>query len=353
MSSKKDYYEILSVSSNASDEEIKRSFRRLALEYHPDRNKNPDAEQRFKEINEAYQVLSNQDKRSVYDRFGHAGLSSDGASRGFEGFDTFGGFGEIFDAFFGGSGGRVRKESRPGRDLELRLTISFEEAVLGTEQEVKISRTEKCERCKGNMSEPGVSTDQCRTCGGGGQVRRSQQSLFGQFVQVAACPTCHGEGQIISKPCVQCRGNGTQRQTRNLVVKIPAGVSNGSQMRLSGEGDTGGPGGASGDLYVILDVKEHDIFQRDGYNLLFDLHVNFAQAALGGILDVPTIQGKTALKIPSGVQSGAVFRINGEGVAQLQRRGRGDLIVTVRVVTPRKLNTEEKRIFEDLAKRLG
>lgn len=353
MSTKRDYYEILNVSSNASDEEIKRSFRSLALEYHPDRNKKPDAEKMFKEINEAYQVLSNQDKRSAYDRFGHAGVSSDGTSRGFEGFDTFGGFGDIFDAFFGGSGGRVRKESQRGRDLELRLTISFEEAVLGTEQEVKVSRTEKCERCSGTRSEPGVSTNQCGTCGGSGQVRRSQQSLFGQFVQVAACPTCQGEGQVISQPCVQCRGNGSQRQTRNLVVKIPAGVSDGSQMRLSGEGDTGGPRGSSGDLYVILHVNDHAIFERDGYNLLFDLHVNFAQAALGGILDVPTIQGKTVLKIPAGVQSGTVFRINGEGVAHLERKRRGDLIVTVRVVTPQKLNAEEKRIFEDLAERLG
>ena len=352
MPSKRDYYEVLGVSSNASDEEIKKAFRRMALEYHPDRNKKSDAEKRFKEINEAYQILSSQDKRTAYDRFGHAGVSTDGTSRGFEGFDTFGGFGDIFDAFFGGSGRRARTEPRRGRDLEVSLSLSFEEAVLGTQREVKVSRTERCERCKGSRGEPGASIDRCATCGGSGQVRRSQQSLFGQFVQVASCPTCAGEGQVISQPCTQCRGSGHQRHTRKLTVPIPAGVSDASQMRLSGEGEAGSVGGPPGDLYVALHVKEHPLFQRDGYDLLLDLPINFAQAALGDTIEVPTIQGKTPLKIPAGVQSGTALRIKGEGVAHLQRRGRGDLLVRVRVVTPRTLDPEEQRIFEDLAKRL-
>ena len=353
MPSKRDYYEVLGVSSNASDEEIKKAFRRLALEYHPDRNRNADAEGRFKEVNEAYQVLSNPEKRTAYDRFGHAGVSADGGtSRGFEGFDTSGGFGDIFDAFFGGFGRRTRTESRRGRDLELGLTLSFEEAVLGTQREVEVSRTEVCERCKGSRGEPGTSVDRCATCQGSGQVRRSQQSLFGQFVQIVACPTCKGEGQVFSQTCTQCRGNGHERRTRKLTVTIPAGVGDGSQVRLPGDGDAGSLGGSAGDLYLVLHVKEHKLFQREGYDLLFELPVNFAQAALGDTVDVPTIQGKASLKIPAGVQPGTVLRIKGEGVPHVQRRGLGDLLVTIRVVTPRSLGPEEQRLFEELAKRL-
>ena len=353
MPTKRDYYEVLGVSSSSSDEEIKKAFRRLALEYHPDRNRDADAEGRFKEVNEAYQVLSNPEKRTAYDRFGHAAVSTDGGtSRGFEGFDTFGGFGDIFDAFFGGFGRRTRTEPRGGRDLELGLTLSFEEAVLGTQREVEVSRTEVCERCQGSRSEPGTSVDRCATCRGSGQVRRSQQSLFGQFVQVVACPTCKGEGQVVSQPCTQCRGSGHERRTRKLTVTLPAGVGDGLQMRLSGDGDAGSMGGPPGDLYVVLHVKAHKLFQRDGYDLLFELPVNFAQAALGDAIDVPTIQGKTSLNIPAGVQPGTVLRIKGEGVPHLQRKGRGDLLVTVRVVTPRSLGPEEQRLFEELAKRL-
>jgi len=354
MASKHDYYEVLGVSHNATEEELKKAFRHLALEYHPDRNKKADAEERFKEVNEAYQILSNPEKRTAYDRFGHAGVrSNDGMSRGFEGFDTFGGFGDIFDAFFGGFRSSTRAGPRHGRDLERGLTLSFEEAALGTQQEVEVSRTEACQRCRGSRREPETSLERCDTCGGAGQVRRSQQSLFGQFVQVVTCPTCGGEGQIISSPCKQCRGSGYERHTRRLTVTIPAGVEDGSQVRLSGEGDAGSRGGSPGDLYLNLHVKEHKVFRRERYDLLLELPINFAQAALGDTVDVPTLQGATSLRIPAGVQTGTVLRIKGEGVPYLQRKGRGDLLVNVRVVTPRSLDPEAQHLFEELAGRLG
>ena len=354
MASKRDYYEVLGVSHNATEEELKKAFRHLALEYHPDRNKKADAEERFKEINEAYQVLSNPEKRTAYDRFGHAGVSANGVtSRGFEGFDTFGGFGDIFDAFFGGLGSSTRTRPRRGRDLERALTLSFEEAALGTQREVEITRTEVCRRCQGSRREPGTSLERCDTCVGAGQVRRSQQSLFGQFVQVVTCPTCGGEGQIISAPCTQCRGTGYERRTRRLTVTIPAGVGDGSQIRLTGDGDAGSRGAPPGDLYLNLHVKAHKLFRREGYDLLFELPINFAQAALGDTVDVPTLQGRMSLKIPAGVQSGTVLRIKGEGVPHLQRKGMGDLLVIARVVTPRSLDPETRRLFEELEGRLG
>ncbi len=353
MTTKRDYYDVLGVSSSASDEEIKKAFRRLALEYHPDRNKKTDAEERFKEINEAYQVLSNPEKRAAYNRFGHDGVSANGGmGRGFEGFDTFGGFGDIFDAFFGGFGSRARTGPQRGHDLEMGLTLSFEEAALGIQREVEVSRAELCERCRGSRSEPGTSRERCATCRGSGQVRRSQQSLFGQFVQVVTCSTCGGEGQVIARPCTQCRGGGYERHTRRLPVTIPAGVEDGSQFRLTGEGDAGSRGGPAGDLYLVLHVKEHKLFRRDGYSLLFELPINFAQAALGGTVDVPTLQGRISLKIPAGVQPGTVLRVKGEGVARLRGRGRGDMLITVRVVTPRSLDPEERRLFEELSNRL-
>lgn len=354
MPSKRDYYEVLGIPPNASDEEVKKAFRRLALEYHPDRNKKPDAEERFKEVNEAYQALSNPDKRTAYDRFGHAGVSANGGpSRGFEGFDTFGGFGDIFDAFFGGFGSTTAKtRPRRGPDLEHGLTLSFEEAVLGTQRQVEITRTEVCQRCQGSRCEPGTSLERCDACGGSGQVRRSQQSLFGQFVQVVSCSTCGGEGQIVSSPCTQCRGSGYERRTRRLTVSIPPGVEDGSQVPLSGEGDAGSRGGPPGDLYLNLHVKEHKLFRRQKYDLLLELPINFAQAALGDTEDIPTLQGTVSLKIPAGVQTGTVLRIKGEGVPYLQQKGRGDLLVTIRVVTPRSLDPETQDLFEELARKL-
>ncbi len=352
MTNKRDYYEILSIPRGASEEEVRSAFRRLALEYHPDRNKNADAEDRFKEINEAYQVLSDAGKRAAYDRFGHAGVSANGGPRGFEGVDTFGGFGDIFDAFFGGFDRRGRSEPRPGRDLEGGLTIAFEEAVLGTRQDVGVSRVEICERCKGNRAEPGTAVKECPTCRGRGEVRRSQQSLFGQFVQIAVCPTCAGEGRVASQPCTRCRGSGHERRTRKIPVGVPAGVEDGMRIRLEGEGDAGSLGAPAGDLYLVIHVKEHRLFRRDGVHLLLELPINFAQAALGDTVEVPTLQGRASLTIPAGAQSGTLLRIKGEGVPYLQAKGRGDLLVTVRVVTPQSLDPEARRLLEELAKRL-
>ncbi|MDO8750594.1 MAG: molecular chaperone DnaJ [Dehalococcoidia bacterium] len=352
MTNKRDYYDILGIQRSASEEEVRKAFRRLALEYHPDRNESADAEGRFKEINEAYQALSDPEKRAAYNRFGHAGVSANGGSRGFEGVDTFGGFGDIFDAFFGGFERRARSEPRPGRDMEAGLTIAFEEAVLGTRQEVEISRVEVCERCKGNRAEPGTAVKECPTCRGRGEVRRSQQSLFGHFVQIAACPTCAGEGRVASQPCGRCRGSGQERRTRKIPVAVPAGVEDGMRIRLDGEGEAGSPGAPAGDLFLVIHVKEHRLFRRDGEHLLFELPINFAQAALGDTVEVPTLQGKTTLTIPAGAQSGALLRIKGEGVPHLQAKGRGDLLVTLRVVTPQSLDPEARRLLEELARRL-
>jgi molecular chaperone DnaJ len=351
MATKRDYYEVLGVPRDASDETVKKAFRRLALEYHPDRNSEDDAETRFKEINEAYQVLSNTDKRTAYDRFGHSGVNGNGGT-GFEGFDTFSGFGDIFDAFFGGTGRRARTGPRRGRDLEAGMTLSFDEAALGTDREIDVTHTEACERCGGRRGEPGTSAERCGTCHGGGQVRRSQQSLFGQYVQVVTCPTCGGEGQVLAQPCIQCRGSGHERRTRRRSIIVPAGVEDGIQVRLSGEGDAGSLGGSPGDLYVVLHVKEHKLFQRKGFDLLYELPINFAQAALGDTIEVPTLQQVTDLKVPAGIQSGTVLRVKGEGVPYLRRKGQGDLLITVRVVTPRSLKAEERELLERLSKHL-
>lgn len=353
MVSKRDYYETLGVSRDASEEEVKRAFRRLALEYHPDRNKEEGAEGQFKEINEAYQVLSDSEKRGVYDQYGHAGLPGNGAGRGFEGFENFGGFGEIFDAFFGGIGTRTRERRRTrGRDLEMTLGLAFEEAVLGTRREINIDRIEVCVQCNGNGAEPGTSSERCGTCRGNGQVRRSQQSLFGQFVQVVACPTCDGEGRTIPHPCTQCKGGGYERKRRKLTVDIPAGVDGNSPLRLAGEGDAGSMGGQPGNLYMILNVRQHKVFQRSGSDLTFEVQVNVAQAALGDTIEVPTLEGVATLNVPAGAQSGSVLRIKGEGVPYLHKKGKGDLLATLRVVVPRSLDADERQLFEELASRL-
>ena len=356
MAVKRDYYEVLGVSNGASDEEIKKAFRRLALEYHPDRNREPNAEERFKEVNEAYQVLSSREKRSAYDRFGHAGVASNGgAGRGFEGFDTFSGFGDIFDAFFGGFGAAARAKARPkrGRDLEIGLTLTFEEAAMGTQKRIRVSRIETCDRCQGSRSEPGTSMEMCGACRGAGQVKRSQQSLFGQFVQVVACPSCRGEGQVVSQPCQKCRARGVERNMRELDVVIPAGVEDGSQLRLPSEGDAGSHGGQPGDVLLLLNVKWHRLFQRDGSNLLLSLSINFSQAALGDSVEIPTLEGTTPLVIPAGIQTGTVLRVKGQGVAKVHDRGRGDLFVTVHVNTPRSLDPEAKKLLEQLAGKLS
>ena len=353
---KRDYYEVLGVSRSASEEEIKKTFRKLALEHHPDRNKSKGAEAKFKEINEAYQVLSDPEKRAQYNRFGHVGVGRDGGhGRGFEGFDTFGGFGDIFDAFFGGFTGstRTRTSARAGNDLQYSMTISFEEAVFGTEMELEIQRAEVCSRCRGSRSEPDSQPSRCPNCQGTGRVRRAHQSIFGQFTQVSTCSTCRGEGKIITQPCSQCHGVGRESKNRKLAINIPAGVEDGSQIRLSSEGEPGINGGPPGNIYISLRVKSHPLFRRDGRDIFYELSVNFAQAALGDIIKVPTLEGVEELKIPAGVQSGMVLYLKGKGVPHLNSRRRGDQLIRVVVVTPQTLDSEQKRLLQDLAKTLN
>ena len=352
MVSRRDYYDVLGLDRNASPEEIKKAFRKLAFQYHPDRNKDHAAEDTFKEINEAYEVLSDPQKRSDYDRFGHAGAQPFGG-RGFEGFD-FGGFGDVFEAFFGGATAtRRRGGPQGGSDLRCELAISFEEAVFGCEKELEIARTEKCSVCRGTRCEPGSHPQKCPACNGTGEIRRTQRVTFGQFVNVIPCLQCRGEGRIIAKPCGACKGQGRERKSRNIVVKVPAGVDDGTQIRLTGEGDAGRNGGSPGNLYVTLSVRKHKYFERDGDDILYELPVNFAQAALGDEVEVPTLDGNVALKIPVGCQSGRVFRLKERGVPHLRSHGRGDQLVRVFAVTPQSLDDRQKKLFKELAKTLG
>jgi molecular chaperone DnaJ len=347
---KRDYYEVLGVPRDATEEDIKKAFRRLAFKFHPDRNRDHGAEQRFKEINEAYEVLCDADKRASYDRYGHAGAQPFG--RGFEGFSGFGGFGDIFDTFFGGATVR-RQGPQRGSDLHYKATLAFEEAVFGVERELEIVREEVCSHCQGVRAEPGTEATRCTNCNGTGEVRRAQYSVFGQFVNVTMCDRCHGEGRAIATPCTRCSGVGRERRARRISVNIPAGVDDGSQVRLSNEGNAGLRGGPAGNLYVSLRVKEHKIFRRDGNDILYELPVNFAQAALGDELEVPTVDGPATLRIPAGVQTGRVFQVKGKGVPYLRGSGRGDQLVRVRVVTPETLDEDQKRLFEELAGSLG
>ncbi len=351
MPSKRDYYEVLGVDRNATDGEIKKAFRKLAFQHHPDHNRNDGAEENFKEVNEAYEMLSDPDKRSAYDQFGHGG--ADGLfGRGFEGFD-FGGFGDIFEAFFGGTATAARQAPQRGADLHYGLTITFEEAALGCEKDVNIFRTENCSLCHGIGCKPGTQPTRCPNCDGTGQVRRTQQSICGRFTTTTTCGQCRGEGRIITEPCLQCRGTGKEKHKRNILVKVPAGVDNDSQIRFGGEGEAGTRGGPPGNLYIVLSVERHKLFTRDGDSIFYELPVNFAQAALGAEVEIPTLDGTTKLKIPAGSQTGEVFRLKNKGIPHLQRSGRGDQLVTLFVVTPGSLNKKQRQLFEELADSLG
>jgi molecular chaperone DnaJ len=348
---KQDYYDVLGVPRNAGSEDIKKAFRKLAMQYHPDRNKSDGAEDRFKSVNEAYEVLSDPDRRTAYDRFGHAGVDSAFGGRGFEGFG-FGGFGDIFEAFFGGTATRQRGPQR-GADVRVGVSLTFEEAAFGTEKTVEVPSVEPCSRCGGKRAEPGTKPERCPNCDGVGQVRRVQQSVFGQFVNVSTCDRCAGEGSVVPDPCRQCRGAGLERKTRRLQVKFPAGIDDGSQMRLANEGQAGMLGGQRGHLYLHVEVKRHKLFQRDGDDLVYDLELNIAQAALGDEVEVPTLDGAESLRIPAGTQSGEVFVVRNRGVAHLRGSGRGDLLVRAQVVTPKRLTAEQRRLLEELAGSLG
>jgi len=349
MAIKRDYYEVLGVPRNASDEEVKRAFRKLAFQYHPDHNKDPGAEDKFKEINEAYQVLSDTEKRSSYDHYGR--VVTEG---GFPDFG-FGGLGDIFESFFGGFGGTpfsrtAQRAPQKGSSLQSHLTLSFDEAVFGCKKEVEIQRIESCPLCHGIGSRPGTSPQTCPECRGTGQVRNVQRSIFGRFTHVTTCPRCSGSGTIITNPCPQCHGKGRIRVKRKLTVDIPAGVEDGYHVLLDGEGDAGLYGGALGDLYITLSVKPHKLFRREGSDILCELAINFAQAALGDEIDVPSLDGKLSLKIPPGTQNNKVFRLKGQGVSHLNDKGRGDQLVKVQIVTPQHLDGRQRRLFEELAK---
>ncbi len=347
MVAKRCYYEILGVSKSATDSDIKRAFRKLAFQYHPDHNKDDSATERFKEINEAYEVLSDPVKRENYNRFGHAG-------EGFaQGFDVFSGFGDIFDTFFGSTTTAARRGPQQGADIRYDLSLTFEEAVFGCEKEIKGLRTENCSACNGTGCEPGSRPTKCPECNGAGQIRRSQRSIFGQFVNVTTCPHCDGEGNIIDKQCSRCRGAGREKKEYHRVVTIPAGVDNGTQIRLSREGHAGTRGGSPGSLFITVSVQEHTLFQRREDNIIYHLPINFAQAALGAEIKVPTIEKPVPLKIPPGTQTGKLFHLKGKGVSHLRGGGRGDQLVIVHVITPSSLNEKQRKLLEDLSTTMG
>src|SRR5687767_2660882 len=350
--SNRDYYEVLGVGRNASDDELKGAFRKLARQYHPDVNKEADSEEKFKEINEAYGVLSDKDKRARYDRFGKEGLGNTG---GFH--DYTADFGDLFEELFsnfGFSTGRgSRRSPRRGRDLQMQVSLSFEEAVFGVEKEIEFQREETCARCNGSGAEPGTSPTRCATCNGQGEVRQVRQTFLGQMVQTAPCPTCDGRGETIASPCKTCHGRGLERKTIKKKVRIAAGVDAGTQIRLNGEGGPGVYGGPNGSLFLVLDVRSHKFFKRRENDIILNLDINVAQAVLGAEVDVPTLEGDEKLKIPAGTQPGKVFHIKGKGVPHLRRGGRGDQLVIFNVVVPTKLTKEQRELFEKLAETLG
>ena len=351
----RDYYEVLGVQKNASPDELKSAFRGLARKYHPDVNKEPDAEERFKEINEAYAVLSDAEKRAAYDRYGHAGVNGMGGAPDFSSVDLS----DIFEEFFGfggmgGVGGRQnRRTPRRGPDLSAKIVLSFEEAVFGVEKEVEITRDEVCSTCHGTGAEPGTTPTRCPTCGGRGEVRQEVRTFLGSMVQVTTCPTCNGQGEINTTPCHTCRGRTTERKTVRKIVPIPAGVDNGTQIRLAGEGQPGVYGGPSGNFYLEVQVQPHKFFRRQQDDILLDLSINLAQAALGTEVEVPTVDGPTKLKIPAGSQSGKLFTLKNKGVPHLRGSGRGDESIMVMVEVPTHLSAEQRKLFEQLAATLG
>ena len=349
---KPDFYEILGVSRNATNEELKSAFRTLARKYHPDVNKEPDAEEKFKEINEAYAVLSDPEKRRVYDQYGAEGLNGMGGMPDWTSMD----FSDILGEFFGfGSASSRQRQNAPrrGADLNYTVTLTFEEAVFGVEKPVEITRDEVCSTCRGSGAEPGTTPSRCPTCGGKGEVRQVRQTFLGSMVQVTTCPTCNGRGEIINTPCHTCKGRGLERKTVTKNVSIPGGVDNGNQVRLSGEGQPGINGGPHGNLYIEIKVKDHKFFRRKGNDILLDLNINVAQAALGADIEVPTLEGPAKLTIPAGTQPGRVFTLRGKGVPILRSSGRGDEMVIINVEVPTKLTSEQRKLFEEMATTLG
>jgi molecular chaperone DnaJ len=349
-----DYYDLLGVSRDADPDTLKRAYRRLARQYHPDINKDPGAEDKFKEIGRAYEVLSDPQTRSRYDQFGEAGLGGGG---GMPDMGDMGGFADLFETFFSGFGGAApgaggarRRGPRQGDDLRLDLTISFQEAVFGIEQEVQVRHLETCTSCNGSGAKAGSGPTTCGTCGGAGQVRRATRTPFGSFTQVAPCPTCEGTGQVIADPCSACGGQGLQQVRKKLRINIPAGVDSGTRLRVANEGNAGQRGGPPGDLYVFLTVQPHPQLQRDGINIRSELTLNYLQAILGDTIEVETVDGRESLEIPAGTQPGAVLTLQGKGVPRLGNPvARGNHLFSIKVQLPTKLNSEERELLEQLA----
>lgn len=349
--SKRDYYEVLGLSKGADEKEIKRAYKRLAAKHHPDKNQgSKDAEEKFKEIKEAYEVLGDPEKRAMYDQYGHQAFEQGGfgGGGGFGGFGGggFGGFEDIFSEMFGGGfgGGSRRQRVVRGEDLRYDIEITLEEAVKGCKKDIRLQTLAECDHCHGTGAEEGSKVETCPTCHGSGRIRRQQ----GFFMTEQTCPHCHGTGKKIEKPCRSCHGDGRVNKTKNLAVTIPAGVDTGNQLRLSGEGAAGENGAPAGDLYVVIHVKEHDIFERDGLNLYCEVPISFTMAALGGEIEVPTLDGRLKLKIPAETQTGKLFRVRGKGIANPRNHHTGDLICKVVVETPVALNEDQKELLRKL-----
>ncbi|UII54931.1 molecular chaperone DnaJ [Cytobacillus spongiae] len=350
--SKRDYYEVLGVSKGASKDEIKKAYRKLSKQYHPDINKEADADVKFKEVKEAYEHLSDDQKRAHYDQFGHTD-----PNQGFGGAGDFGGFGgfeDIFSTFFGG-GGRRRDPNAPrqGADLQYTMTLSFEEAVFGKETDIEIPREEECETCDGSGAKPGTKPDTCQHCNGSGQLNVEQNTPFGRIVNRRVCHHCSGTGKMIKHKCSTCGGTGKVKKRRKIHVKIPAGIDDGQQLRVSGQGEPGINGGPPGDLYVVFHVRTHEFFERDGDDIYCEMPITFVQAALGDEVEVPTLHGKVKLKVPVGTQTGTKFRLKGKGVPNVRGYGVGDQHIIVRLITPTKLTEKQKQLLQEFAEVSG
>lgn len=349
MQVRRDYYEILGVSRTANGDDIKRAFRKLAFQYHPDRNREPDAEERFKEINEAYQCLCDPERRQRYDVYGHEGPHAGG----YQDFG-FGGIGEIFDTFFGGAFGEAASRApRQGESFRMSARVTFEEAAFGCTREFNIRRSELCPDCKGTGSAAGAAPSRCPECKGNGRVRRVEQSIFGRFSHVVRCPRCGGSGSVVTNPCTTCNGSGELNVSRKIEVKIPAGVDTGNVVTLRGQGSLGANGGRPGDMMVVINVEPHGHFERDGLDIHDEVFINFAQAALGAELEVPVLGGTATVKAKANTQTGETVRVKGKGIGEAGGRRHGDHYVHFKVVTPKKLSREQKKLFEELARTLS
>ncbi|MCC0695335.1 molecular chaperone DnaJ [Clostridioides sp. ES-S-0048-02] len=363
MSTKRDYYEVLGISKGAEAQEIKKAYRKLAMKYHPDRNPgDEEAEEKFKEINEAYEVLSDDTKRKTYDKFGHDGLNGQGGFGGQGGFNGqgFGGFedmfGDIFGDMFGGGfgGGRQRRRGpQRGADIRQNVTISFEEAAFGKKMSIKLNRSEECDECDGTGAKPGTSKKTCSTCNGTGQVRTVQRTPFGNIASSRPCSTCNGTGEVIESPCSKCHGTGNTRKVKTIEVDIPAGIDDGQMIKLAGQGEVGEKGAPRGDLYIVVNVKSHPLFTRDGNDIYFEMPITFVQATLGDEIEVPTLDGKVKYSVPEGTQTGTVFRLKEKGIPRIRGNSRGDQYVKVVVEIPKKLNDKQKDLLREFAKECG